>query len=330
MKVQILPNDGIQSLKEWVHQMAPQFTDFEPMVGDASVRRYVRVKSENQTAVVMDYPDNEKNTQIFLKIAQGFLKQGLCVPEIIAYDASRGFVLMSDLGNDLYFNVLSPQTVDALYQNAMEALLLIQACDQFDDYDLPPFGRDLFFAEMTLFVEWYLGRHLNYVPTAKEKSLLDRVFRSLAEDALKQTQLCVHRDYHCKNLLKLEGKKVGILDFQDAVKGPITYDLMSLLRDCYIDWSDQQLQQWIQYYYDQACEAKLIKNISLPQFIQWFDWMTLQRNLKCIGLFPRLNYRDQKPQYMQYLPRVFNYALRVCQRYPHFSEFGKFLKRVNM
>ncbi len=316
----------IKTLKAWLNHVLPAPLDgIEQLEGDASVRRYYRVHCENSSYVVMDFPQNH-NHQPFVAIAKSFQQQGLYVPDIHAENTNDGFLLLSDFGDQLYLNALSTKTADKLYKSAFKNIILIQACDSITDYQLPRFDTTLYQQEISLFTDWYLKKLCRKSLTSSEAKQFEKVSDLLIQDALKQPQVCVHRDFHSRNLMVVGNKQTGILDFQDAVWGPITYDLISLLRDCYIDWPHQQVENWVLHFHQMALRNNLLKNNDPQQFLRWFDWMGLQRHLKCLGIFARLHLRDQKNTYLQYIPRINRYANFVCQRYPEFAPISHLFK----
>ena len=322
-------DERLEQLKAWLSlQLEKPMQGMHRLLGDASFRRYFRVSCGDTSYIAMDAPPDQEACQPFVAIAKTFYALGLNVPIIYAEDIEQGFLLLTDFGDTLYLQALNETTCDPLYRSAMNDLLLIQSCQQIDNYVLPKFDGTLYRREMSWFRDWYLTEYLNVPLSAMEQESLEQMFSVLCEDALSQPQVCVHRDYHSRNLMVVEGTtRPGILDFQDAVWGPVTYDLMSLLRDCYIDWPSHQVAAWARIYQQQALQAGLLEMDDPREFMRWFDWIGLQRNLKCIGLFARLEIRDNKPTYLQYIPRILKYAQAVSQRYSEFSELLLFLNK---
>lgn len=299
----------------------------EPVSGDASFRRYFRVFLEQGSLIVMDAPPDKENSVPFVAIAQHWRSHGVPVPQIMAQDLQKGFLLLTDFGDSVYLGQLGEETADRLYQQALEALLQIQQCPASPDYPLPPYDAAKLQAEMHLCPQWFFSKLLAMDLTDSELGMLEQVFAMLVKSALEQPQVNVHRDFHSRNLMLPPGGDIGVLDFQDAVYGPITYDLVSLLRDCYINWLPQQEIHWIETYVDQARIAGLISaRVSREQFIRWFDWMGLQRHIKCVGIFSRLCLRDGKAGYLRDIPRTFGYIKRVCAHYPQLAEFNDWLE----
>lgn len=321
--------ERLQCMQDWLTKtLTSPFKNITPLVNDASFRRYFRVQSEDTQYVVMDAPPEKENCKPFVAIAKTFHQLGLNVPVIHAENYQEGFLLLSDLGDQLYLKHLNEKTAPQLYQRAWQDLLLLQSCRQIENYDLPPFDEAMYRREMNLFPEWYLEKHLGVSLSSKEQEVLERSFQLLTADALAQPQVCVHRDYHSRNLMVVEGStQPGILDFQDAVWGPVTYDLLSLLRDCYIDWPMDQVENWVLQFQRQALEKGILSEDNPQEFLRWFYWIGLQRHLKCIGIFARLNARDGKSLYLQYIPRVIRYAVDVCHRYPELVELKILLEK---
>lgn len=317
-----------EQLQHWVETMLEQPTQVTPLTGDASLRRYYRASLPDQSYIVMDASAANDETHAFVAIARSFKQAALEVPIVHYADLDRGYVLLSDLGDTLYSHVLTERTADPLYQNAIQALHKLQSCQQIKGYALPPYDRQRLMMEMGLFDEWFWQRHLANPLSNDEQEILDQSYEFLVQEALAQPKVCVHRDYHSRNLMLLSDNTVGILDFQDAVLGPVTYDLVSLLRDCYIEWPEPKVHEWALLYYRQLQDEGLLAGVSEAQFLRWFDWMGLQRHLKCLGIFARLNLRDQKPGYLQYLPRVLKYARQVTQAYPELAPLDELLSRV--
>lgn len=289
------------------------------LAGDASFRSYSRVYTDQGSYILMDAPLGKESLGPFVAIAKSFLKLGVCVPDIIAEDDEQGFLLLSDLGDCLYLGILNSLTAPALYHQAFEALLKIQQCKAVEAYDLPIFNESLYRQEVHLFRDWYLNKHQQRQLSQKDIDILNRIDDVLIEDALAQPQVCVHRDYHSRNLLLLDQGGVGVIDFQDAVVGPVTYDVMSLLRDCYIEWPIEKVRSWALQFQQLALAKGVLQEDNPEKFLKWFDWIALQRHLKCIGIFARLHERDNKSVYLEDIPRVKRYAKYVCNQYQEFS-----------
>ncbi|MCF6218538.1 MAG: phosphotransferase [Gammaproteobacteria bacterium] len=296
----------------------------EPVSGDASFRRYFRITASGQSYIVMDAPPSHEEITPFIRITRLFEQAGLNVPQLYAEDIENGFLLLGDLGREDYLSALNDQSANRLYDDAISTLLTLQsACRK--DKTLPDYGEQMLQSEMMLFSEWFLGQHLKVELSCSEHDVLQQSFSTLISSALAQPKVCVHRDYHSRNLMVCATHNPGVIDYQDAVMGPISYDLVSLLRDCYIGWPDTQIYSWVHQYYQRAFAAGLL-TCDEPQFVKWFDLMGMQRHLKAIGIFARLNYRDGKPNYLDDIPRTFNYLLKMTEKYPQFSEMASVLK----
>ncbi|MGD8484661.1 MAG: phosphotransferase [Thioalkalispiraceae bacterium] len=315
-----------EALNQWLATEL-QLTGYEitPASADASFRRYFRVQHENSSFIVMDAPPDKENCQPFIELSGILHGLGLHVPVVEKQDLQQGFLCLTDLGNRLYLDELSANSADALYADAMQALLRLQA---YQGKAVPDYERELLLNEMELFRDWYLGRHLGLSLSNQQHALLNETFSLLADEALSQPRVLVHRDYHSRNLMVCEQNNPGIIDFQDAVMGPITYDLVSLLRDCYIQWPRQQVEDWVRGYHEKAQQQKLIGSVEVSQFLRWFDLMGIQRHLKAVGIFARLNYRDNKPGYLQDIPRTLSYIREVAPRHPQLKDFSHFIESV--
>ena len=319
----------LQSILQWLPGVL-DCEEFEvaPASADASFRRYFRVAYEDKTAIIMDAPPDKENPIPFIKIANLLGQAGVHTPRIMAQDLAQGFLLLSDLGDESYFQVLNFDNAEAMYADATQALLKIQAIPT-DSAELPPYGAGLLRNELNLFRDWFLGKHLGINLSVSQENRLDACFQLLVESALQQPKVVVHRDYHSRNLMACEDRP-GVIDFQDAVIGPLTYDLVSLLRDCYICWPQEKVEQWALNYLGQWQRQSDVRGISPQMFMTWFDLMGVQRHLKAIGIFSRLNYRDHKSHYLNDIPLTFNYVLESCQRHSGLSDFYQLLNELNI
>jgi N-acetylmuramate 1-kinase len=298
--------------------------------GDASFRRYFRgygdVNKVNHGFIVMDAPPEKESSESYIKIAKALEQWGLHVPHIHAVNLEKGYLLLSDLGDELYLNHLNEATANDLYTQALHGLVRIQQCSDLAG-ELPLYDASLLAKEMDLFPEWFCEKLLHASLGRQEQTLIHHTMQQLIDSALAQPQVCVHRDYHSRNLMLVTENSPGILDFQDAVKGPITYDLVSLLKDCYISWSREKVQQWALLFANQLREKKLLVDVSDEQFLRWFDWMGVQRHLKVLGIFSRLHLRDHKPRYLHDIPLVLEYVLETTSRYDELHEFHQWLNK---
>jgi aminoglycoside/choline kinase family phosphotransferase len=299
-----------------------------PASVDASFRRYFRVTRGVDSYVVMDAPPDKEHLEPFLCVARLLLGIGLNVPVILAKDATRGFLLLSDLGHRQYLDELRDVgAAERLYADALAALSAMQLADSAMSRDLPRYDHALLTREMELMPEWFLRNHLRLQVSAAERGMLNRLFETLAQSALTQPATFVHRDYHSRNLLVTSVNNPGILDFQDAVRGPATYDLVSLLRDCYVDWPAARVRAWALQYRETLLERNFRLGATEAEFIRWFDLVGLQRHIKVLGIFARLFYRDGKSQYLHDLPRVLRYARDASVDYAETAEFAEFIAR---
>ncbi len=313
-----------QARHYWLEKNLVQFEPLVLLTGDASSRRYFRLYSQGDSYVLMDAPCSERSCQDFITISGALKQRGLQVPEVYYADIQSGFLLLSDFGDHTLLSRLNHTTVHKYYGRALDDLLTLQCGDHVSDYEMPSFNEALYSYELNLFHDWYLKRHLGMQLSSVDLQILDRTNHLLIECALSQPQVWVHRDYHSRNLMVLPDHKLGILDFQDAVWGPITYDLVSLLCDCYIQWPKNWVRQWVLVFHRHLLTGNRLVEENPEQFLLWFDWMALQRHLKCLGIFSRLHYRDHKSSYLKNIPRVLNYIRSVCEKY---SEFTPFLNR---
>jgi N-acetylmuramate 1-kinase len=310
-----------QQLQDWL-QASCQLpaVSLVPMRSDASFRRYFRVTQAAQSFVAMDAPpERETNTKAFVTLARALHAQGVKVPEIIVEDVSQGFVLLSDFGDHLYLNVLANDNVDDLYTRALTALTGLQACDT---KGLAAFSAEFMYQELQTAKEWFLQKHLRLELSAAAEKMLADYFYFIAELSASQPQVFMHRDYQSGNLLVLPVSQVGILDFQDAFVGPVTYDLVSLLRDCYIAWPNAWVQRWALQYKNSVPSLFQVKD---ELFLRWFDVMGMQRHVKALLTFTRKFHRDGNPNYLQHIPRTLNYIMTAAQRYPESTAFYDFL-----
>lgn len=294
--------------------LALTISSLRPASSDASFRRYFRVDAaDGDSFIVMDAPPPQENVQPFIDVANLFAATGLTVPSILAQDVAQGFLLLSDLGSTTYLSALNNDAAHKLYLDAIDALILLQS--QSKPGVLPDYDRALLHRELMLFPDWYLSKHLGATLTDMQTAELNKVFDVLLANNLAQPQVYVHRDYHSRNLMVLERGNPGILDFQDAVYGPLTYDLVSLLRDAYVEWGEEMVLDWAIRYWERARRAGLPVNPDIDAFYREFEFMGLQRHLKVLGIFARLYHRDGKDAYLKDLPLVMAYTRKTAHRY---------------
>lgn len=300
--------DRKTEIKHWLDSLDYQNYSLEIASEDASFRSYFRLQQGAKSWIVMDAPPDKEPCDQFVKVARKLTSAGLGAPDIIHENHQQGFLLLTDFGSESYLQALTPENANSLYKDAMSAILHMQS--NIDADDLPLYDEALLVEEMNLFKEWFLEKLLDIQLNANQLGMWRMTVDTLLESALEQPQLFVHRDFHSRNLMKLEnqtdGANPGILDFQDAVKGPLTYDLVSLLRDCYIDWPEPRVDQWALDFY-KSIALEHLQGVKPAQFMRWFNLMGVQRHLKAIGIFSRLKLRDNKAQFLQDVPRTLNY-----------------------
>jgi len=318
-----------EQLTEWLHSLFPnEKFAIAPASADASFRRYFRATFDNRTLIVMDAPPQHEDCRPFLHVAKLFEDAGTHVPHVYAQDLSQGFLLLSDLGNTTYLQVLNHDTARGLYGAATDALIKIQLASR--ENELPPYDEAMLLREMRLFPEWYIGKHLNVTLSNAQNAKLETVFSRIIANNLAQPHVYVHRDYHSRNLMVIDPPangplrverivavqpNPGIIDFQDAVYGPITYDLASLFKDAYIRWEEAEIIDWLIRYWEKARKAGLPVHEDFSVFYRDYEWMAVQRHLKVLGIFARLYHRDDKQGYLKDLPLVMAYLRAACSRY---------------
>ena len=321
----------LSQLRDWLSTLDSPKTlpgTLRPASADASFRRYFRVDTtDGGTLIAMDAPPPQEDVRPFIEVAELFGAAGVTVPTILARDVDSGFLLLSDLGSTTYLKQLSPDTAHKLYIDAIDALVLLQVQSQ--PGKLPEYDRALLHRELMLFPEWYLGKHLNATLDDKQTADLNKVFEILLANNLAQPQVYVHRDYHSRNLMVLDKGNPGILDFQDAVYGPITYDLVSLLRDAYVQWDEEMVLDWAIRYWERARRAGLPVSHDIDDFYRDFEFMGLQRHLKVLGIFARLYHRDGKDGYLNDIPLVMEYTRKAAYRYKEFAPLVKLLDTLD-
>jgi aminoglycoside/choline kinase family phosphotransferase len=315
-----------QQLTRWLESVLPGIHfSLAPASADASFRRYFRLSLPDRTLIAMDAPPEHENCEPFLHVAEVFSAAGVHVPRVIEQDLTQGFLLLTDLGNTTYLEALNDATAPDLYRDAMDALIRIQQASRPGVF--PAYDEALLTREMKLFPEWYVAKHLNATLDDKQQHVLQQAFDNLNRNVLAQGQVYVHRDYHSRNLMVC-GDNPGILDFQDAVYGAITYDLASLLKDAYIRWEEQQVLDWVVRYWERARKAELPVPQDISDFYRDFEWMGVQRHLKVLGIFARLYHRDGKAGYLKDLPLVMDYLRRACERYIELRPLSRLLDQL--
>jgi N-acetylmuramate 1-kinase len=299
----------------------------EPASSDASFRRYFRVFHAGGTHIVMDAPPGREDVRPYLNVTVMLETAGVHVPRVFEWDVERGLVLLEDLGTRPYLPALkSDGDVDRLYRDALTALADIQVRGRDSAFQLPAYDREVLMREMALMPEWFCARHLQLELTREQREMLGAAFEFLVAEALAQPQVFVHRDFHSRNLMITEKRNPGIIDFQDALRGPVGYDLVSLLKDCYIGWPRPRVEAWVREYRLMVHErASRSAGANDAQMLHWFDVIGIQRHLKVLGIFARLWYRDGKAGYLQDLPLTLRYVVDACARFPALRPLREFL-----
>lgn len=297
------------------------------LAGDASFRRYARIQLQNKTYMLMDAPPEKEDCVPFVAIDEFFAGHGVRVPQIVAKDLAQGFLLLEDFGDVLLSTLLNDETVDKYYEQSFKQLIQLQSIDGTNQF--PAYSYEKLMSEMQLLTDWMLPS-LAIQPTAEQKKTIDDAFDFLARAAVAQPQVIVHRDFHSRNLMKIENElELGVIDFQDAVIGADTYDLISITRDAYVQWNAEHVYQWFRTFYDLLPESAK-QNRSFEQFKRDADLMAIQRHIKILGIFVRLFERDGKSGYLKDLPRVMWYLLEESRGYAELEEFMVFMNNIVM
>ena len=326
-------DERLSQLVVWLKTIFKQDElDISVASADASFRRYFRIltpdHADAKSWVVMDAPPDKEDCKPFIYVCNAFLSMEVNVPKIYAKDLTQGFLVLSDFGSTCFLDKLNEQNVDSLYGDAMATLLHLQTHTKPKDVSFPPYDDALLMREMQLFPDWFLKKHMSIHVSSEIEKILNKTFRQLSDNTLSQPVVWVHRDFHSRNLMLLEKNNPGVIDFQDAVEGPITYDLVSLLRDCYIDWDVNRVENWVKKYWTKLQALDVCTDVAFDDFLKWFDWMGVQRHLKAIGIFSRLNYRDGKSGYLADIPRTLNYVVQVSKKYPELQAFHDFVSTL--
>jgi N-acetylmuramate 1-kinase len=317
----------VHDLVAWLKKFSPDFNRICPMPAAASTRRYFRVTLGNQVFVAMDANPSTENCHTFIAIANQLRCMGILTPEIVATNLEQGFLLLSDFGDMTYLKALTPDNANQLYSSACETLSILQACSSIPNLTLPHFNANWMWQEWAWHKEWFLEKYLklSYSDHAAE---LEQCFSQIVDNVMTQPQVCMHRDYHSANLMLLPEGRVGVLDFQDAFRGPLTYDLVSLLRDCYIKWPENKVSEWACQYLQTLQSKQLFTTISEEIFLQWFDWMGIERHLKALFTFARKYVRDHQSRYLNHIPLTLQYVINVSSKYPSLSPLHDYYQQV--
>ncbi len=299
----------------------------EPASSDASFRRYFRIFHDGGTHIVMDAPPEREDVRPYLNITVMLETAGVHVPRVYEWDVGRGLLLLEDLGTRQYLpTLLDGKDVEQLYQDALQALADIQVRGRDSAFELPAYDREVLVREMALMPEWFCARHLGLELTREHGEMITAAFEFLVAEALAQPQVFVHRDYHSRNLMITTERNPGIIDFQDALRGPVGYDLVSLLKDCYISWPRARVEAWVRDYRLMVHKgASRVAGANDAQMLQWMDVIGVQRHLKVLGIFARLWYRDGKSGYLNDLPLTLRYVIDACDRFPQLRPLREFL-----
>lgn len=299
-------------------------SEFAVVAGDASSRRYFRMVIAGQSYMLAEAPPATEKNEAFLAVRGLLARAGLTVPEVYAADLQRGFLLLEDLGDDLMLGALNETSADAYYRSAFDVLVRLAAIDC-HTAGIAAYDRALLEEELSRFQQWFVVGLLEHEADGAEQALMGRFFKVLIDSALEQPAVVVHRDFHSRNLMVGAVASLGVIDFQDAVVGPVTYDLASLLRDCYIQWPREQVSNWALDYRALLVASGQLTGVDEAQFLRWFDWMGLQRHIKVLGTFARLYLRDGKSAYLEDLPLVLSYVEEILEKYaPEEEVFREF------
>lgn len=322
-----IPEQRFDALNAWLRKTLNQASlILVPIAGDASFRQYFRVYQGGQSYIVMNAPPDKELTAPFVQIATRLIQEGIHAPTVYAQNDQDGFLLLEDLGDQLLLNQLTLENVDGLYRQAMGMLARMQTVS-LEGLDLSPFNQTLMLDELALFQEWFLGAYLNRPLNPKESRMIQHTFERLTQAIETQPVCFMHRDFHSRNLMFMGSAsffELGVFDFQDAVLGPIAYDLVSLLKDCYVQWPRKQVLEWARYFYKHYL-FRYHAFLSESGWIRAFDWCGLQRHLKVLGIFCRLHLRDGKSGYLKDLPRTLHYVLECLSTQTEFQEFYEFM-----
>lgn len=320
-----MDDERLKALETWAGEQLGRKVEAEPVSMDASFRRYFRFRVPGRTLIGMDAPPEKEDSEPFVRVSRLFSEAGVHVPEVVAGDLEQGFLLLTDLGEHTWLDILDEDNADERFPRAIEALLRIQQASR--PGVLPPYDGELLRRELALFPEWYLERHLGLTLDNELRRLLEKVFDLLVDAALAQGRVWVHRDFMPRNLMDSDPDP-GVIDFQDAVYGPVSYDPVCLFRDAFISWPEERVQGWLEQYWQGARQLGLPVPETFEAFLRDCDLMGAQRHLKVIGIFARICHRDGKPKYLDDVPRFFGYLRGAANRQPALAPLGELLDRV--
>ena len=331
LTARIIALERLERLTAWTREVVRQelsadLIRLEPASADASFRRYFRAFTAHGSHIVMDAPPSHEDCRPWLHVGRLFRAAGANTPAILAENLAEGFLLISDLGNTTYLSVLEDSNADRLYRDANTALINIQLASR--EGELPPYDEALLRRELDLFPDWYLTRHLGVALSKDQRQTMEDTFRRILDNNLAQPKVYVHRDWHSRNLMVSEPDNPGVIDFQDAVYGPITYDLASIYKDAYIRWEEERILDWSVRYWEGARKTGLPVHGDFGDFYRDFEWMGVQRHIKVLGIFARLYHRDGKDGYLKDMPLVMHYLRKACERYNGLGDFLRLLDQV--
>ncbi|WP_440876197.1 aminoglycoside phosphotransferase family protein [Thalassotalea sp. PLHSN55] len=329
-----MPNPRFTALNHWLSGYFTEHAiELEPLSGDAGFRCYYRFSYQEKSYIAVDALPKTSNNHGFVEVAKALEKRGIKVPSLVHYDLSLGFFCLEDLGEILFADALSASSMVTLYQQAIDLLPSIAQCSVSDRYNLPAYDKKFIEFELSIFSEWLLAQHLNIHLSESQQIQLTQCFDYLVENALAQPQVFMHRDYHSRNIMICDQQgsngqqTLAIIDFQDAVQGPITYDIVSLLRDCYYQLPDEKVSQLLRYFCQQISKQLPLADISEQTWQTWFDLMGLQRHIKASGIFARLYHRDNKTGYLKDIPLTLEYIIKVSANYPKLSFLNELVQQ---
>lgn len=321
--------ERLERLTAWLSSALPAaLIGLKPASADASFRRYFRARTASGSYIVMDAPPEHEDCKPFIHVARLFRAAGANAPEILAENLNDGFLLLSDFGDTTYLAALEADAThaDRLYRDANATLIRIQLASR--PGELPAYDEALLTRELRLFPDWYLSRHLGVSLDNAQQATLESTFNAILANNLAQPRVYVHRDWHSRNLMLTDANNPGVLDFQDAVHGPITYDLVSIYKDAYIRWDEERVLDWLVRYWEAARKAGLPMHLDFGEFYRDFEWMGVQRHIKVLGIFARLCHRDGKTGYLKDMPLVMDYLRKACARYNGLGDFLRLLDAI--
>lgn len=319
-------HERLSSMRRWLDDQVGADYTLTALAGDASFRRYYRIRRSEFQAVVMDAPADVQSSYPFCALAQSLAAEGVRTPAIYHADLTRGFLCLEDFGETLLYQVLTPESADDWYARALSSLLKLQRIPAVKDYTLPCFSAETMLMELSWFEQWYLSEYCRVDVTDSQRAALSRAYQRLVDLAMSQPHTLIHKDYHSRNIMVLADNEIGVIDFQDAMMGPIAYDVMSLLYDHYIAWPRERIVGWVSQYRAQLQQAGLLAaDVSEAQFLLWHDALTLQRVMKNCGNFVRLDREAGKPGYLKDLPRIYKYLMDITAAHAEFSELATLL-----